>query len=62
MKLGQASEAARQIAEEGGTTNGASQALLSEYNMTPGPQNLRTPRTPAQQDTILQVRCYIESV
>ncbi|XP_072035693.1 cell division cycle 5-like protein [Amphiura filiformis] len=54
VKLGQASEAARQIAEEGGATNGASQALLSDYNMTPGPQNLRTPRTPAQQDTILQ--------
>ncbi|XP_022081761.1 cell division cycle 5-like protein [Acanthaster planci] len=54
VKLGQASESARQIAEEGGMANGASQALLAEYNVTPGPGSLRTPRTPAQFDTVLQ--------
>lgn len=54
MKLGQASENARQIAEEG-AVNGASDALLSDYTMTPGTANLRTPRTPATHDTVLQV-------
>ncbi|XP_071506962.1 cell division cycle 5-like protein [Diadema antillarum] len=53
VKLGQASENARQIAEEG-AVNGASDTLLSDYNMTPGPGNLRTPRTPATHDTVLQ--------
>ncbi|XP_041462209.1 cell division cycle 5-like protein [Lytechinus variegatus] len=53
VKLGQASENARQIAEEG-AVNGASDALLSDYTMTPGPANLRTPRTPATHDTVLQ--------
>ncbi|XP_071957167.1 cell division cycle 5-like protein [Antedon mediterranea] len=51
VKLGQASEAARQLAEEGG---GASKTLLSDYSMTPGPGNLRTPKTPAQHDNVLQ--------
>ncbi|XP_033635958.1 cell division cycle 5-like protein [Asterias rubens] len=54
VKLGQASESARQIAEDGGIANGPSQGLLAEYNVTPGPANLRTPRTPAQHDTVLQ--------
>ena len=39
-----------------GEEEGASKALLSDYSITPGtnlPQ--RTPRTPAQQDTVLQV-------
>ncbi|XP_064627229.1 cell division cycle 5-like protein [Lineus longissimus] len=53
VKVGQASELARQHAEESGIKDGASQHLLSDYSVTPG-MNFRTPRTPAQQDTILQ--------
>lgn len=55
VKVGQASEYARQQAEESGTKDGVSQGLLSDYSVTPNAANLRTPRTPAQQDTILQV-------
>lgn len=55
VKLGQASEIARQTAEESGITNSASSALLSEYNVTNNTMALRTPRTPAAQDKILQV-------
>lgn len=55
VKLGQASEIARQTAEESGITNSASSALLSEYNLTNSSMALRTPRTPAAQDKILQV-------
>uniref|UniRef100_A0A1A8BLA8 CDC5 cell division cycle 5-like n=1 Tax=Nothobranchius kadleci TaxID=1051664 RepID=A0A1A8BLA8_NOTKA len=55
VKLGVASEVARQAAEESEGGNSASSTLLSEYsitnNMTTG---LRTPRTPAAQDRILQ--------
>uniref|UniRef100_A0A3Q3WJ40 Uncharacterized protein n=1 Tax=Mola mola TaxID=94237 RepID=A0A3Q3WJ40_MOLML len=55
VKLGVASEVARQAVEECESGNSASSALLSEYtvtnNMTSG---LRTPRTPAAQDRILQ--------
>ncbi|XP_051501826.1 cell division cycle 5-like protein [Myxocyprinus asiaticus] len=54
VKLGQASEVARQTAEESGITNSASSALLSEYNVTNNSMALRTPRTPAAQDKILQ--------
>ncbi|XP_063040547.1 cell division cycle 5-like protein [Engraulis encrasicolus] len=54
VKLGQASEIARQTAEESGITNSASSALLSEYNVTNNAMALRTPRTPATQDKILQ--------
>lgn len=54
VKLGQASEIARQTAEESGITNSASSALLSEYNVTNNAMALRTPRTPAAQDKILQ--------
>lgn len=54
VKVGQTSEYARQQAEETGGGNTASQALLQDYNVTPGVGNLRTPRTPAQQDTVLQ--------
>lgn len=54
--MGVASEVARQAVEECESGNSASSALLSEYtvtnNMTSG---LRTPRTPAAQDRILQV-------
>lgn len=55
VKLGQASEIARQTAEESGITNSASSALLSEYNVTNNSMALRTPQTPAAQDKILQV-------
>lgn len=54
VKLGQASEVARQTAEESGITNSASSALLSEYNVTNSSMALRTPKTPAAQDKILQ--------
>lgn len=54
VKLGQASEIARQTAEESGITNSASSALLSEYNVTNSSMALRTPQTPAAQDKILQ--------
>lgn len=54
VKLGQASEIARQTAEESGITNSASSALLSEYNVTNNSMALRTPKTPAAQDKILQ--------
>lgn len=53
VKVGQASEYAKQQAEETGAENGASQALLQDYNITSS-ANLRTPRTPAVQDNILQ--------
>lgn len=54
VKVGQASEYAKQQAEETGAEKGASQALLQDYNITSS-ANLRTPRTPAVQDNILQV-------
>ncbi|XP_070568591.1 cell division cycle 5-like protein [Ptychodera flava] len=54
VKLGQASENARLSAEEGGTANGPSQALLSDYSVTPQIASLRTPKVPASQDNILQ--------
>ncbi|KAJ8290542.1 hypothetical protein GJAV_G00014260 [Gymnothorax javanicus] len=54
VKLGQASEIARQTAEESGITNSASSTLLSEYNVTNSSMALRTPKTPAAQDKILQ--------
>lgn len=53
VKMGFASETARASVEDGST---ASDALLAEYSITPGNLNqLRTPRTPASQDTVLQV-------
>lgn len=55
VKVGQASEIARQTAEESGITNSASSTLLSEYNVTNSSIALRTPKTPAAQDRILQV-------
>lgn len=55
VKLGQASEYARQQAEDTGVKEGATQSLLNEYSVTQNVDKLRTPRTPAQQDTILQV-------
>jgi pre-mRNA-splicing factor CDC5/CEF1 len=55
VKLGKASEAAREaVTEEGGATNRPSDTLLADYAVTPG-SALRTPRTPmAAQDKILQ--------
>lgn len=51
--MGQASETARLSVED---SHMASNALLSEYSVTPAAAHaLRTPRTPAEQDTILQV-------
>jgi pre-mRNA-splicing factor CDC5/CEF1 len=56
VKVGQASEVARQQAEEAGIQGGASQALLNDYSSITAGMNApgRTPRTPALQDTILQ--------
>ncbi|XP_001630383.2 cell division cycle 5-related protein [Nematostella vectensis] len=52
VKMGYASEVARASVENGGQ---ASDALLSEYSVTPAINKaLRTPRTPAEQDTVLQ--------
>ncbi|CAL4063565.1 unnamed protein product, partial [Meganyctiphanes norvegica] len=52
VKLGKASEAAREVAEEAGGSE-ASQALLADYSVTPG-QAMRTPRTPADLDRVKQ--------
>lgn len=56
VKMGVASEVARQAVEESEGGNSASSALLSEYSVTNNMSTgLRTPRTPAVQDRILQV-------
>ncbi|CAL8298442.1 unnamed protein product [Merluccius merluccius] len=55
VKVGVASEVARQAAEESESGNSASSALLSEYSLTNNMgTGLRTPRTPAAQDKIMQ--------
>ncbi|XP_007569984.1 cell division cycle 5-like protein [Poecilia formosa] len=55
VKMGVASEVARQAAEESEGGNSASSTLLSEYSVTNNMNTgLRTPRTPAAQDRILQ--------
>lgn len=55
--MGVASEVARQAVEESEGGNSASSALLSEYSVTNNMSTgMRTPRTPAVQDRILQVR------
>ncbi|KAG7273014.1 hypothetical protein CRUP_011898 [Coryphaenoides rupestris] len=55
VKVGVASEVARQAAEESESGNSASSALLSEYSLTNNMSaGLRTPRTPAAQDKIMQ--------
>lgn len=52
VKLGKASETAREAAEVSGSK--ISEALLADYNITPATANIRTPRTPAtSRDTIL---------
>ncbi|XP_001604289.1 cell division cycle 5-like protein [Nasonia vitripennis] len=50
VKLGRASEAAREIVLEGG--NNASDSLLADYSLTPN--TAMTPRTPAAVDRVLQ--------
>jgi len=57
IKVGQASELARQQAEESGAAGAATNALLSDYSVTTSERiaNLRTPRTPAAQDNVLMV-------
>ena len=52
VKLGKASEAAREAAEEGG--NQASDTLLADYSVTSNSVNLRTPRMESGKDKILQ--------
>ena len=55
VKVGKASEAVRELAEEG--EDRATDALLSDYSATPAAASLRTARTPmAQTDRVLQVR------
>lgn len=57
VKLGRASEAAKEAASESGSK--ASQTLLSDYSLTNASTVLRTPRTPAPAtDKILQVFNY----
>lgn len=63
VKMGVASEVARQAVEESEGGNSASSALLSEYSVTNNMSTgLRTPRTPAVQDRILQVKCQTQSI
>ncbi|XP_066924379.1 cell division cycle 5-related protein-like [Clytia hemisphaerica] len=53
VKLGIASEQAKEFVE--GESESATKGLLSDYSVTPGTNlPMRTPRTPAQQDNILQ--------
>ena len=61
IKVGQASELARQQAEESGTADAATNALLSDYSVTTSERiaNLRTPRTPATQDNVLMVSASV---
>jgi len=61
IKVGQASELARQQAEDSGPGAGATNALLSDYSVATSERiaNLRTPRTPAAQDNILMVSSHV---
>jgi len=64
IKVGQASELARQQAEETGAGGGATNALLSDYSVTTSERiaNFRTPRTPATQDNILMVSSHVVNI
>lgn len=53
VKLGLASEQARQQAEEAASTQTVTGQLLGNYQMTPDITRLRTPQLPAAQDSIL---------
>ena len=55
VKVGQASEYARQQAEESGAQDSVTQSLLNDYTVTQNVDKLRTPRTPAFQDNVLMV-------
>jgi hypothetical protein len=56
VKLGQASELARQQVEDAGIEESSARGLLQDYGTsTPAMAALRTPRTPATHDAILQV-------
>jgi len=61
IKVGQASEQARQQAEESGSAGAATNALLNDYSVSTSERiaNLRTPRTPATQDNVLMVSSSI---
>lgn len=50
-----ASEYARQQVEEAGREDSAAKGLLQDYSSTTNVAGLRTPRTPATHDSILQV-------
>ncbi|PVD28210.1 hypothetical protein C0Q70_10797 [Pomacea canaliculata] len=54
VKLGLASEYARQQVEEAGREDSAAKGLLQDYSSTTNVAGLRTPRTPATHDSILQ--------
>ena len=58
VKLGSSSETTRLAVTDGEEGDTATAGLLADYSVTPAPQLLgsRTPRTPATQDIILQVR------
>ena len=59
IKLGSSNETTRAVATEGDEGDSATRALLADYSVTPGAQlAMRTPRTPANQDYILQVSGY----
>ena len=53
VKLGLASEQARQQAEEAGSTQTVTGQLLGNYQITPDISRLRTPMLPSNQDSIL---------
>ena len=51
VKLGQATEIAKQQVSENGTI--ATETLLGDYNLTPDLHKLRTPQLPLTQDSVL---------
>ena len=51
VKLGQATEIAKQQVSENGTV--ATETLLGDYNLTPDLNKIRTPQLPVMQDSIL---------
>lgn len=51
VKLGQATEMAKQQVSENGTI--ATETLLGDYNLTPDINKLRTPQLPLMQDSVL---------
>ncbi|CAF1182392.1 unnamed protein product [Rotaria sordida] len=51
VKLGQATEIAKQKVSENGTTT--TETLLADYNLTPDLNKIRTPQLPSTQDSVL---------